>query len=99
MKQFTLLAGAALAVFTSTSAMALRPASNVIDSILNRGAAVDARHEDDDSREATKEQDKRERKRAKELRKQRHEHDKEMREAERERRKDLREAERERDDD
>jgi membrane protein involved in colicin uptake len=105
MKQLKLFAVASLALFVSTSAMALRPpqtgarprpAGSVIDAILNRDAAVDARHDDEDSRKGSKEQDKRERERAKELRKQEHERQKAMREDRREREKDRREAERER---
>ena len=98
MKQLTLLAAAALAAVISTPAMALRapesPAGSVIDVILNRDASVDARHDDEASRENAKEQRKRERERAKELRKQQRERQKEMREAARERAKDARDRDR-----
>lgn len=105
MKSSRMLAVAAFALFSSTSAMALRPpqtdttrptpAGSVIDVILNRDAAIDARH-DEDRHDTAKAQAKREKKRAKELRKQQHEREKALREDERERAKDLREAERER---
>ena len=102
MKQLKLIAVAA-ALFVSTSAMALRPpqsdarsrpAGSVIDVILNRDAAVDARRGDKEVRKAAKAQEKRERKQAKELRKLDHEREKSIRKDRRERAKDRREAER-----
>src|SRR5687768_4371007 len=108
MKQLKVFAVAALALFVSTSAMALgslqsdtrsRPSGSVLDVILNRDTAVDARHDDEDWRESSKKQNKRERERAKELRKQEHERQKAIREDRREREKDLREAVREREKD
>jgi membrane protein involved in colicin uptake len=99
MKQFPLLAAAALAALIATPAMALRPvqspAGSVIDVIVNRDASVDAREDDEEWRKSAKEQDKRERKRAKELRKEQHEREKDLREAKRERAKDAREHARE----
>lgn len=108
MKHLKVPAVVALALFVSTSAMALRPAQpdprsrpagSVIDGILNRAAPADRRNGDDARRKASKEQDKRDRKRAQELRKQEQEREKAIREDRREREKDAREAAREREKD
>lgn len=100
MNPLKLSAVAALALFVSTSAMALRPAQpdprsrpagSVIDGILNRATSADRRNGDDTRRKASKEQDKRDSKRAKELRKQEQEREKAIREDRREREKEQRE--------
>src|SRR5687768_18494732 len=104
MKQLKVLSIAALALFVSTSAMALgspqsdtrsRPSGSVLDVMVGR----DARQDDEDWRKSSKEQAKLDRKRAKELRKQEHERQKAIREDRREREKELREDAREREKD
>lgn len=106
MNQFKVVAAAAVLLFASTSAMAVRevpatrnhPAGSVIDVIMNRDASAirDSKEQAKIEKKRDKELRKQAHERDKDLRKRSHERDKELRKAERERAKDLRKAERER---